>query len=78
VTDSTGAVIAGASVKTTNALTGVVREVTSNGEGVYVITGIEPGTYSISAGATGFAPVQQDGISAHSTTAFDTKTTLCP
>jgi hypothetical protein len=63
VTDTSGAVIPGASVKITNALTGVVHEATSNGEGVYVLTDLDPGTYSIIAAAPGFAPIQQDGIS---------------
>ena len=62
VSDPTGAAIPGAAVKASNTATGVERQAITNGEGVYVISDLNPGSYSISATAPGFAPVQQDGI----------------
>ncbi len=63
VTDPTAAAIPGAAVKATNVATGIEREATSNGEGVYIFNDLIPGNYSVGATAQGFAPVQQDGIS---------------
>ncbi|MDQ3013680.1 MAG: carboxypeptidase-like regulatory domain-containing protein, partial [Acidobacteriota bacterium] len=59
VTDPTGAVISGATVKLTNTAKQVdVRTVQTNGEGVYQFLEIEPATYTISITATGFAEKQ--------------------
>ena len=59
VTDPTGAVVANAAVKATNALTGTARSTTSNNAGVYVLPNLEPGTYDVSVTATGFSIVKQ-------------------
>ena len=45
--DQHGAVIAGAVVTATNPATGTVRSETTNKEGFYRITSLEPGTYSV-------------------------------
>jgi hypothetical protein len=54
VTDPSGAVIAGATV-TASAPSGQQSTAVSNNQGVYEIKGLAPGTYTVSAIATGFA-----------------------
>jgi hypothetical protein len=53
VTDQTGAVITGATVTLSNAA-GVKLTTTSDGQGGYKFTGLQPGTYDLSVTATGF------------------------
>jgi hypothetical protein len=54
VTDPSGAVISGATV-TASTSTGQQSTAVSNNQGVYEIKGLAPGTYTVSAVATGFA-----------------------
>jgi hypothetical protein len=54
VTDPTGAVITGASVKVTNMDTNVTRETVSLGEGSFRLDAVDPGTYKVEAAARGF------------------------
>lgn len=54
VTDSTGAVIANASVIVTNTSTGQQRTVQTNDEGLYNVFPLSPGTYTVSVEQTGF------------------------
>ncbi|MGH9873098.1 MAG: carboxypeptidase regulatory-like domain-containing protein [Pyrinomonadaceae bacterium] len=54
VSDSTGAVVAGAQVKVTNAATGEDRTVVSRDNGDYTIPLLLPGSYRIEFSATGF------------------------
>ncbi|HWY57560.1 MAG TPA: carboxypeptidase regulatory-like domain-containing protein [Terriglobales bacterium] len=61
VTDQTGAVLAGATVTITNSA-GFKQTTTSNGQGVYVVNGIPPGTYDVSVSATNFKPFQAPGV----------------
>src|SRR5260370_3092553 len=61
VTDSSGAVINGASVVALNTDTGVSRTVTSNSEGIYLIQDLQPGTYIITITAASFAPYRLTG-----------------
>jgi hypothetical protein len=53
--DATGAVIPGAAVTVTNAATGSISKVTSNGSGDYEVPSLRVGTYTIAATATGYA-----------------------
>ncbi len=55
VTDSTGAVISGARVTVTNAATGVPFHTVTSSAGEYSAPALQPGTYSVSAEATGFS-----------------------
>ncbi len=55
VTDPSGAVISNAKVEVTNQNTSVVRTVNTNSEGFYEFLSLDPGTYTIAAGAEGFA-----------------------
>ena len=56
VTDKTGAVIPGAGVAVTGA---VSRSVTTNENGAYSITGLAPGSYKVRITTTGFAPFER-------------------
>jgi hypothetical protein len=53
VTDASGAVIAGAKVTVTDALTNANRVTTTNSEGSYQVFGLKPGTYEVSVEAAG-------------------------
>lgn len=61
VTDQTGAVLAGATVIVSNAK-GFKQTVTSNAQGVYVISGLDPGTYDISVSIDKFKTFQTSGL----------------
>lgn len=54
VLDQQGAVLPGATIVVTNQDTGIYREVISNADGTYFVTGIVPGTYQIAAEISGF------------------------
>ncbi|HKQ86604.1 MAG TPA: carboxypeptidase regulatory-like domain-containing protein [Candidatus Acidoferrales bacterium] len=54
VTDSTGAVVPGATVTLTNIGTGVVQAKTTNGTGDYLFPLLQVGNYSVKVAATGF------------------------
>src|SRR5262252_945425 len=54
VTDTSGASLPGAHVEAQNTRTGVVTMTTSNEAGVYQFPGLQPGTYRLSADASGF------------------------
>ena len=55
IRDPNGAVVAGATVKVTNTETGLVRETTTNGDGLYRAVNLIPGTaYKIEVTAAGF------------------------
>jgi hypothetical protein len=67
VDDPTGAVVAGATIKAENPLTGFSVSATTNESGSYRIVGLAPGTYKVSATASGFKTVQRDVTVAIST-----------
>lgn len=55
VRDPNGAVVAGAAVKVTNTETGIVRETTTNEDGLYRVVNLLPGgAYKVEVTATGF------------------------
>src|SRR5579863_8105348 len=62
VTDPSGAAIPGATVSIKNVGTGEVRDVTSNGDGLYSAPNLIPGSYEITATAQGFSKAVQKGI----------------
>src|SRR6185437_2352358 len=56
VTDSTGAVVPGASIAITNSATGVVHRAKTDGAGAYHVSDLLPGTYTVDVTKSGFAP----------------------
>ena len=54
VTDPNGAVISGATVNAKNDSTGVLRSVTTNADGAYLIAGLTAGSHNVTATANGF------------------------
>jgi hypothetical protein len=61
VSDRSGALIPSASVTIRNTETGEVRTVTSNEKGLYSAPSVQPGIYSVTVSAPGFAPhVERD------------------
>src|SRR5260370_34878301 len=55
VKDSTGAVVAGATVTAKNLATGAERNAQSGDNGEYSITGSNPGTYEVTVSSSGLA-----------------------
>lgn len=62
VTDPSGAPIPGASVTATNLLTGVATNRATEPSGLYLITNLIPGTYSVAIEAKGFQHFVQENI----------------
>ena len=60
VTDSTGAVVSGATIDVTSKATGQTVTATSGGAGEYAVNALKPGTYSVQVKAANFASVTQD------------------
>jgi hypothetical protein len=54
VTDQTGAAVSGAKVTATNEATGVIRDAQTDNAGFYRISGLPPGSYTVSAEAASF------------------------
>src|SRR5947209_2212437 len=63
VTDSSEAVIPGASVKVTNIATGVARETQTSGEGFYRLVNLGPGQYLVTVEHAGFRASEQRNVS---------------
>jgi hypothetical protein len=61
VTDSTGAVIPGATVTATSQGTGATRTVTSGSNGQYLIQGLIPGVYQVTVTSGNFQPFKSQG-----------------
>ena len=59
VTDPNGAVVAGAAITLTSTETAAQRTATTNDEGVYAITNLQPGVYEITVQAANFAKSTQ-------------------
>lgn len=62
VRDENGALVPNATIEARNVETGFVRETVTNSTGTYVMTQIPPGTYGITAKASGFASQERSGI----------------
>ena len=60
VTDSQGHAIALASIELTSPATGWLRSVSSNAQGFYEVSGLQPGDYVLNISAPGFTPERQD------------------
>jgi hypothetical protein len=62
VTDPSGAVVAGAAVKATNAATAVAIDTVSTSDGQFSFQDLPLGAYKISVSASGFRPVSVDNV----------------
>jgi len=62
ITDSSGAVVPGATVTATNTDTSLAQTATSNGEGIYLIAPLPPGHYKLTVEGRGFERYVQSGI----------------
>src|SRR3984885_12008721 len=58
VTDPSGAVVSGATVTLKSDATGATRTTTSNASGAYRFSLLQPGSYTITANASGFSKSQ--------------------
>jgi carboxypeptidase family protein len=67
VTDPSGATIAGASVTASNLATGQSRSVTTDASGVYKISLLPPGNYSVKFSASGFKTVEVPSVTVNVT-----------
>lgn len=61
VVDQFGGAIVGATITAVDA-SGVEKTVTSNDEGIYVLTGLAPGAYTVRAQATGFGAFENTNV----------------
>ena len=62
VTDSSGAVIAGAKITLTDTATNTTTTATTDTKGVYVLTGLRPGTYDILVEAANLGSVERKDV----------------
>lgn len=62
VTDGQRAVVAGASVEAVNTATSVALAVTTNSDGLYVFTELQPGIYRLSVTQTGFQTAVKETV----------------
>jgi hypothetical protein len=65
VSDSSGAVIGGATVRVINTQTNSATTFTTNDQGRFTADNLAPGTYRIEVGAQGFKQLVQTAISVH-------------
>jgi hypothetical protein len=66
VTDNSKAVVPSAKVTLQNEATGDQRQTVTNGEGHFTFAAVQPGSYTVSIEATGFAPWKQTGFTVSS------------
>jgi len=78
VTDSSGAAVPGAKIVATNTATGVPYSTTTNESGLFVITQLVPGPYSVTTSMTGFADVTKSGIDVRTGDRLSVNFTLSP
>ena len=62
VSDPQSAIVPNATVRVTNNGTNASVTVTSNDDGVYKVTNLQPGTYTVEVNASGFGPAKADNI----------------
>lgn len=62
VTDSSGALVSGATVTITEGSTGIARAAATNSAGVFVVPLLQPGVYSVTVTKSGFETAERTGI----------------
>ena len=75
ITDASGAVVPGASVKLTNTATGVDISTKTNGAGIYIFSDVSPASYTILVQKQGFDSCQATNLVLQPA---DTRTFSCP
>lgn len=70
ITDPTGAVVPNATVVAINNATGVATSRTSTSEGFYVISPLDPGTYTVTVDAMGFSRFKQLNVTINAMQTF--------
>lgn len=78
VTDSTGAVVAGAEVQATQAATGISNRTTTNDAGQFVFPILQPSVYNITASRPGFSAYTQNGVQLRADAAVTVNISLKP
>jgi len=78
VTDSSGAVVSGASVDITNEGTSVVSKTETSSAGTYAVTGLNPGKYTVAIEASGFKKNVQNQVTVEVSTTATINVTLTP
>ncbi len=76
LSDASGAVIAGATVKVTHETTGETRTVTSHKDGTFLVPLLPPGSYRLEASSRGFKTLVRTGIQVFVTEKQDVHLTL--
>ncbi len=76
VRDPSGAVLAGASVKVTNQMTGEIRVLTTQSGGTFLASLLLPGTYKVEVSSKGFKTLEETGIQVFVTEKQDLRLTL--
>jgi len=76
VTDSTGAIVSGATVTITDQGTGQENHATTSSAGTYSVTGLTPGVYSVTVEATGFKKEVQHSVNVEVSTNATINVTL--
>ncbi|HYL37008.1 MAG TPA: carboxypeptidase-like regulatory domain-containing protein [Bryobacteraceae bacterium] len=67
ITDQSGAVIVGATVRVSNAATNLTRTETTGGNGSYTFTLLPPGDYTVAISAPGFSTIDVPGVTVNVT-----------
>jgi hypothetical protein len=62
VLDSTGAAVANAKVTATNVATNVARDITTDANGNYILSFLQPGDYTLTVESPGFRKLVQSGV----------------
>src|SRR5688500_3141362 len=62
ITDNSGAVVPGATVKAVEVATGLSRDTVTGADGRYTFTALRPTTYTITVELAGFKPSQRTGV----------------
>jgi carboxypeptidase family protein len=62
ISDTTGAIVPGATVRAVESATGLVRETVTGTDGRYSFTSLRPTTYDLTAELTGFRASQRKGV----------------
>ena len=72
ITDPSGAVVDGATVKITNKATNVARETKTSAEGGFRLDAVDPGSYKIDVSAGGFKTISRDNVTVEAAQATTT------